>query len=227
MVSHDEMVLIEVFGEGATDIGRDSKRKLQSPHSGVVPILIHKLCGKPRQMRVKRDTIPQLQKKGLSRKVAYVKIQAYHNGSDAVVYVIDSEGGHKELETKRVDMAKGRDSNHADFPMVVGVAQPCIESWLLTDATALRRALDLSASPKIPENPENLSAPRENKKDNPKTALVKAAGEKTNELSVKQKESIARAINDLALLRQKCHAGFSPFADEIESRIKPLFCGTT
>ncbi len=38
--------------------------------------------------------------------------------------------------------------------MAIGVAHPCIESWLLADAAAIRRALALPATPKLPAEPE-------------------------------------------------------------------------
>ena len=222
----DDTVLIEVYGEGPTDIGNVRKRKPRLPDRGVVPILLHKLCGKPRRMMIKPDTTPQLQEKKLSKKVDFVKTQAYYNGASAVVYVIDSEGGDNERNKKQAALAEGRNNQFPDFPMAIGVAQPCIESWLLTDATAIQRAFDLPRSPKVPDDPEKLPAPQIDRNNNPKTVLREVACENRKELSVRQKEAVAREINDLPLLRQKCPAGFGPFADEVENRIGPLFPAT-
>ncbi len=222
-----DTVLIEVYGEGPTDIGKVQKRKPRLPDRGVVSILLYKLCGKPRRMMVKPDTTPQLQGKKLSEKADFVKTQAFYNGAAAVAYVIDSEGGDNERTKKQAALAEGRNKQFPDFPMAVGVAQPCIEAWLLSDAAAIRRALQLPWSPEIPSKPEELQAPQVDRNNNPKTALLEAVGSTDKDLSVKQKESIAQEINDLPLLRQKCPAGFGPFADEVEDRIKPLFHGTS
>jgi hypothetical protein len=107
--------------------------------------------------------------------------------------------------------------------MAVGVAHPCIEAWLLTDAAAIRRALGLSATLDVPENPEELPAPSHDRKRNPKTELVRIAGSMKKELSTEEKDSIATAMNDMRLPRERCPRGFAPFADDVEDRIRPLF----
>ena len=56
----DDKVVIEVFGEGKTDVGHDPQ--LRRPQKGVVPTLLHKLCGKPQRMRVKCYTRMYLEK---------------------------------------------------------------------------------------------------------------------------------------------------------------------
>lgn len=214
----EDHVVLDVFGEGKTDIGKGTEPK--PPTTGVVPILVHKLCDKPEQMLVRRKALPFLQGKGLWQKAKFVKREAM---SDGVVFVIDSEGGAKEFKSKKIDLEKGRDSVRPGFPMAVGVAQRCIESWLLADAPAIRRAMDLRTTPEVPEQPEELSAPSQDRKRNPKTELAKAAGTTKKELFVKQKDRIAAAINDLPVLRTRCPMGFASFADEVVQQIRPLF----
>ena len=222
MVSPDGNLVIEVFGEGKTDVGRHDGAR--PPTEGVVPILTHKLCGKPDRMLVKRRTYAMLQRpKGRWQKVKFAKRQAYYNKTtDGVVFVLDSEGDQKKLESTRKDLEKGRDAVDLSIPMAVGVAHPCIESWLLADATAIRRGLELDKSPDVPEEPESLPAFCKDRKRNPKTVLARAAGSTKKELSANQKDRIATAINDLDLLRQRCPAGFGPFADEVQRHIRPL-----
>ena len=70
------------------------------------------------------------------------------------------------------DLAKGRDHELPDFPMAIGAARPCIEAWLLVDASALRHSLGLAQSPELPASPESLPAPTANRKHNPKTVLA-------------------------------------------------------
>ena len=151
-------VIIEVIGEGIADIGSGEKSDL--PDSGVVPILVHKLCGKPARMRVKRRPFAFLVGKKLPQKVQFAKRQASLNKSQGAVFVVDSEGAPKELKAKRGDLEEGRGRELPDFPMAIGVAHPCIESWLLAAPDAIRRGLELAATPRVPEEPEKLPARR-------------------------------------------------------------------
>lgn len=93
-----DSVVIEVFGEGKTDIGTNAP--IEQPKEGVVPILLHRLCGEPERMRVKRKAMMFLQGKGLWQKVRFAKRQAYYNRSMGAVFVIDSK---KELSAKEKD----------------------------------------------------------------------------------------------------------------------------
>jgi hypothetical protein len=221
LVSPDAGVVIEVFGEGRTDVGTPDDPG--SPTSGVVPIFVHTLCGKPERMRVKRKRTAHLQGKSFPRKVWFAKRQASYNRSAAVVFVVDSEGDSKEFKKKMEDLQGGRDAGLPGFPMAVGVAHPCIESWLLADAQAIRRALSLPTTPAVPEEPETLTAPCRDSRRNPKTELAAAAGSTPRDLSSKDKDRIALALNDINLIRKRCPLSFAPFADEVEGRIRPLF----
>lgn len=214
-------LVVEVCGEGKTDIGHSSE--VGPPIAGVVPILLHKLCGKPDRMLVKSRRLMHLEGRTLRKKVWLAKHQAWVNGSNAAVFVIDSDAKPKALPRMRAELEDGRDGGLEEFPMAVGVAQPCIESWLLTDATAIRRGLDLPETPAVPDKPEELAAPNQDRNRNPKTELVRIAGSRTKELSTKEKDSIAGEMNDIRLPRARCPLGFAPFADEVEDRIRPLF----
>ncbi len=78
--------VIEIIGEGKTDIGKGHDRP-EPPTRGVVPILVHRLCGEPGSMQVRRKPMTHLQGKGLWQKVAFAKRQAYYNRSAGVVFV--------------------------------------------------------------------------------------------------------------------------------------------
>jgi hypothetical protein len=220
-MGHETNVVIEVIGEGIADIGSEQKSDL--PDSGIVPILLHKLCGKPSRMRIKRRPIAFLSGKGLAKKVQFSKRQAFYNRSHAAVFVVDSEGGHKELQAKRGDLKDGRGRALPDFPMAVGVAHPCIESWLLAAPEAIRRGLQLAATPRVPAEPESLAAPCKDRSHNPKTVSAVLAGRGGSELSAAEKDKIAAAINDFEQLRARCPLGFAPFADDVNRQIHPLF----
>jgi len=221
-VSPEGSVVIEVFGEGKTDVGHDPKP--QPPRNGVVPILLHTLCGRPKAMLVIRHGIPFLQQKGggkgLWQKVRFAKRQACYRRSHAAVFVADSEGAFKQ---KKADLEKGRDHELPNFPMAVGVAHPCIEAWLLADGRAIQRGLGLDGPPSVPQEPEALAAPCRDRRNNPKTVLARAAGAASGDLSVADKERIASEMNDPALVATRCPTGFAPFALEVEQHIHPLF----
>jgi hypothetical protein len=223
-VNPEAKIVIEIFGEGKTDVGHDPMPK--PPSEGVVPILLNLLCGKPRTMTVKRLGKPFLQQKGtgkgLWQKVRFAKRQASYNGSAAAVFVMDSEG---KLSEKSRELQKGRDSELPHFPMAIGVAHPCIEVWLLADPSAIRRGLGLERTPEVSEKPEELPAPCIDGKNNPKTVLAQAAGSNKQELSAAEKDLIAQAMNDMNLVCKRCPTGFAPFEKEVTQHIRPLFQG--
>lgn len=216
MASPDKV--IEIFGEGKTDIGKDADS--EAPMTGVVAILVHALCGHPAQMQVKRRAVSFLQGKGWTQKVKFAKRQAFYSGSAGAVFVLDTEGHHKE---RMRELADGRNAALDAFPMAIGAAHPCVEAWLLADAKAIKKGLSLQGLPVVPDEPERLPAPQHDRGDNPKTALAKISGIAKGELSASEKDKIARAMGDLPLLRERCPLGFAPFAEEVECRIKPIF----
>lgn len=213
-----DRVVLEIIGEGRTEFGDDPE--VGPPEKGVLPILVHKLCGKPPQMLVKRRSFAVLEGKGLAKKVQFAKRQARQNQSDGAVFVLDTEGNMKE----RVEaMTEGRDREQPDYPMAIGVAHPCIEAWLLADPTAIRRGLNLSNTPTIPDEPENLPAPCKNHRHNPKTVLAALGESRQKEISTESKDNIAKSMSNMTLVRERCPRGFAPFADEVETHIRPLF----
>ena len=69
-------IVLEIIGEGRTELGVDAD--LTTPKSGVVTILVRKLCGNPTQMRVKPKRFDELQgKRTLAQKVQFAKRQAF------------------------------------------------------------------------------------------------------------------------------------------------------
>jgi hypothetical protein len=217
-------VVIEVIGEGKTDVGAlktAGRIEAEQPTSGIVPVLLHNLCGRPTEMRVIRRSFADLQRKGgLDRKVLYAKVQAFYSGRDGVVFVVDTEG--KKPDRKRKEMAEGRDEKLTDYPMAIGVAHPCIEAWLLADAPAIARGLGLSNVPQVPQEPEALPAPWKRSGNDLKIELARCAGQ-NNPLSSSDTTKIASAIEDPSVIERNCPLGFGPFAAEVRERIRPLF----
>ncbi len=215
--------VLEICGEGRTDIGNvvstpGSRTEPQSPTEGVVPVLTYKLCGEPATMRVVRRAVPFLQGKGLWQKVKFAKQTALYNRSAGAVFVMDSEGKHRD---RFAELSRGRDAAYSELPMAIGVAHPCVEAWLLVDPLAIAKALGLSNPVVVPPNPENLPAPQADRAQNPKTVLARCA--ERSAISSREATLIALEITDLAALRNRCPVGFEPFAQEIEERIAPLF----
>ncbi len=206
--------------------------ELQRPDKGVVPILVHTLCGNPDRMRTRSHGKLSMMERlsdslkdddtasWLTRRVRFAKQQARDNGSAAAVFVVDSDGFYTKT---RDNLSEGRDSVLPEFPMAVGVAHPCIEAWLLSDSAAIRRGCDLPETPPVPAEPEKRPAPCQDRKRNPKTVLAAAAGSKKGDLSAKEKDRIVKAMNDMNLLRKRCPEGFAPFAGEVQQYIAPLF----
>jgi len=207
------LIVLEVFGEGKTDIGKESAMP-RLPDQGVVPILVYRLCHKPAAMRVKTKRYAYLQGKGLWQKVRFAKRQArYNKDTCGAVFVLDTEGNDNVIK----ELTKGRDHELPRFPLAVGAPRPCIESWLLGDSSTLCQTLGLGPSPELSEDPESLPAPSKNRKHNPKTVLAKLGAD-----SQIQKDTIAQELN-LKTAREQCPVSFEPFAAEIETLIRPLF----
>ena len=83
-------VVLEIVGEGKTDLG--CCKPPSPPNKGVVPILVHRSCGKPQGMLVKRRPYSSLQGKGSREKGPVLQTAGAYNKSDGSVFVIDSEG---------------------------------------------------------------------------------------------------------------------------------------
>jgi len=210
--------VIDIVGEGKVDRGRGDDQP-EPPTTGVVPILVHRLCDQPATMRVRRRPPLFLQGKGLWQKVRFAKRQASYSGSAGLVYVLDTEGNHPgQLDQLR----RGRDFELREYPAAVGVAHPCIEAWLLADASAISRAMRLDRHPQTPAQPELLPAPCKNRDQNPKTMLGRCAG-LYRHLSAPETTQTVQEIRDLDAIRTRCPASFAPFADEVLAIIKPIF----
>jgi hypothetical protein len=210
--------IIEIVGEGKTDFGKGGDQP-EAPTAGVVPILVHRLCDRPGSMRVRRRPLPSLQRKSLWQKVQFAKRQAYYNGSAGFAFVVDTEGDHPgQLE----QLQRGRDFELREYPAAVGVAHPCIEAWLLADASAISRVLGLAQRADVPEAPESLPAPCKDRKQNPKAVLGRCAGQE-RPLSSAQTTRIVQEIRDLDAIRTRCPISFAPFAEDVVGIIRPLF----
>lgn len=208
-------VVIEICGEGKTDVAKMDDAPVVAD-AGVVTILTRRLCENAPALRVKRTPLMFLQGgKPLWQKVWLFKRTAEINGSAGCVFVMDSEGAANPVRT---DLQRGRNHGSPGFPMAVGVAHPCIESWLLSDASAVRRGFNLSGpKPAVPTDPESLPAPQANRTHNPKTALA-ACHPNTRHPNLAEKSEMAEHLA-LATAEQICPS-FAAFAVEVRERIR-------
>ena len=153
------------------------------------------------------------------QKVRFAKRQAFYNGSAGFAFVLDTEGDHPGQLEK---LKRGRDAELLEYPAAVGVTHPCIEAWLLADASAITRALGLAQRADVPEVPESLPAPCKGRKQNPKAVLGRCAGQ-DRPLSSSQTTRIVLEIRDLNVIRTRCPISFAPFAEEVVGNIRPIF----
>lgn len=202
--STNSVMFIEVVGEGKAD-------------AEVLPIILQMVGSVTCEIRHRQFNF--LQKgKGREQKVKFAKLQAFYNGALALVFVLDSEG---DLSVVTRDMVAGRKATCPDFPTAIGIAHPCLESWLLYDASAIRRGLGLLQRPTVPTDPESLPAPCHNRNHNPKTALAAFATSPTADLSTAIKGQIA-SHTDWQFVEQNS-VSFRNFVLELRQFIQPLF----
>jgi hypothetical protein len=220
MADDEALVVVEVVGEGVVDIGPITRDpQAETPDRGVVPILLHRLCGEPETLRVKRRRIAFLQGKNLAAKVRFARRQAPYNGSSGLVIVLDTEGDHP---ARIEQLHQACRSVSGTFPTAVGVAHPCIEAWLMADAAAIAQVCGLTSRPELPEVSETLAAPCRRDGHDPKLVLARCAGQATP-LAASSAWAIARFTRDLLAVRTRCPLSFAPFADAVEGKIRPLF----
>lgn len=206
-------VVVEICGEGKTEVGQEILTPVTAD-VGVLPVLVRRLCLNPIEMRVVRRRSEFLQGKQFWQKVWFFKRNASINGSAGAVFAVDTEGKAGVL----TELQRGRDHGLPNLPMAVGVAHPCIESWLLSDASAIRRGFNLSGPrPTVPHDPESLPAPQANRTHNPKAELA-ACHPHTRHPNLAEKSAIAEHLN-FATAEAACPS-FAAFADEVRTRIR-------
>ena len=71
-----DVQIVEMVGEGVADVTRVPDTVPVLPEKGVVTILLHRLCGSPITMRVKRNNFQSLIGKGLMQKAKFFKRNA-------------------------------------------------------------------------------------------------------------------------------------------------------
>ena len=121
------------------------------PSIGVLTLFIHRLCGEPSDLLVRRRK-PLFLSSGthLWRRVEQTKVRAADHGESGLVYVVDTEGDSPARKLKELD--KGRAAKRPAFPMAIGVCHPCVEAWLLADRDCIAGMLGI-VSGKISQQP--------------------------------------------------------------------------
>ena len=191
-------IVIEIICEGPTDF-----QVLRA-------VLIHH-CQVPPDVTFLYKRFGTLPGKRLWDKVETARFQAGVSKYAVCVFVLDTEGKPSLMN----DLIRGRNAR-AGLPMPLGEAHPCIEAWLLVDATAIKRGLNLMKRPTTPVQPETIATANE-----AKMHLASYSTQKVKELSVAEKAEIAIHIH-WPTVAQTCQA-FAAFDAELTTHIRALF----
>jgi hypothetical protein len=164
--------------------------------------------------------------RGYAKKVHRAIRDAQRNGHAGIIVVIDRDGasGDRRLGNLQQGRERAREQDgergKPSLPCALGVAQEMVESWLLGDAAAWRRAFGLDA-PAPPTDPEvNTGAggsPRCAKRMLERR--LEQAGAQPNFMSYTE---LARHIQAEELVRS-CPRSFRPFAEELRREIGPIY----
>lgn len=221
-----------VVGEGCTDTGFGSlagEEKWPDLATGVIPILVRRILaarlGKdPPGCIFDGDRLPRFHRvRGYPAKVCEAILEAHRRGYSAAVIVVDRDTtpGHERLQKLR----EGRDlaASRVPTPAAVGVAIEAMEAWLLADEVVLGSALEIKPNPPRGPDPETLSGAR-GSPDHPKARLAIFLDQDTNEHRpvIEKLEAIASEL-DPSEIEKRCKRGFKPFADEVRTRLLPLW----
>ena len=153
--------------EGRSNRSPDNRRRARS--------LVHRLCDQPEvDASYGEGPCPFLPGKSLWQKVRFAKRQA----------ILQQFGWTRfcpatlKETTPANSNSCGADviPNWLEYPAAIGVAHPCIEAWLLSDAAAITRAMGLAQQPEVPMEPESLPAPYKDRSQNPKVVLGRCTG---------------------------------------------------
>ena len=143
------------------------------------------------------------------------------DGDDAVIIVIDRDG---PKNAGRIDSLKrGRASLQTTVPSALGVAQEMVESWLLGDPGAWRRAFGPDVPPLPPQPEEETKAggsPRYAKRVF--RELVATAQPDTRAGWLELYTTVAHH-SDWEALEGNCPKSFAPFAREVRCNVGPVF----
>jgi hypothetical protein len=208
---------IELYGDGTAEVAKNSGSPVR-PTKGVLSIFLRRLCGLPETTEsllvVPMRPLNLQRRSNLTKRVWLAKRAAFNLGRDGFVFAQDSEGEatKKLMEQIKAGVSMGLD----DFPCVVAVVVPCIESWLLADGTAIKRAMELEQRPTVPEKPEEFCTKKHPGKQY-KRHLAQLGGVKHKDLGSEDKNRIAEFI-DLLQLSDRCPS-FRVFADDTDRDI--------
>ena len=88
---------------------------------------------------------------GYRRKLAFAMRKAVDGRSDAVIAVVDRDRAGRQERIRQLRNARDHArSQGVNLPAACGQADPHAEAWLLDDAEAVKRALQLSATASVP-----------------------------------------------------------------------------
>jgi hypothetical protein len=146
------------------------------------------------------------------RKVMRLILLAKARGFDAAVVLIDRD--RKKDRERLIPLQEGRNGMTGPFPpCAVGTAVETFDAWMICDENAAEKAG--GDKTKCRPEPENLDG-KEGTGKHPKdiSAIIFGSGE-----NLGGKYAVVARYADLNLLSRRCPQGFTPFKQDIESRI--------
>ena len=138
---------------------------------------------------------------GFFKRAVRWMLHAQKHGFEAIVLLIDED----DRRESRAEIDEAQDNAIAKIRRALGIAIRSFDAWMLADEQALGRAL--GATIHRQRDPETISAPKQVCADLLALGITPCT----------QTEMYARiaAHADLALLVQRCPAGFAPFATRV------------
>ncbi|MCK6483929.1 MAG: hypothetical protein L6R00_07330 [Phycisphaerae bacterium] len=153
--------------------------------------------------------------RGYHKKLRFAILAAKDSGAAGVVATIDRDRDRRGARLKALREGRAQHRGSAPpFPTAIGEAVPHLESWLLDDPIAVRRALRLPDDHKIP-SPTRVDSPKET------LERMWRESEQPFPSASQMLAAIARHV-DTARCSRSQQTGFGAFRDDVVAEIGPL-----
>ncbi len=129
-------------------------------------------------------------------------LEAEKRGFDAIVLLMDRD----RIDSRIPEVNAAQASTLASIRRALGVAVESIEAWMLADQVALSKVFGNTVQRQ--PDPESMT--------NPKEAFRQLFQTTQREGSVSEHYAKICAVTDLAMLKERCPRGFTPFAERVQ-----------
>jgi len=140
--------------------------------------------------------------KGYYKRALRWILEAEKRGYDALVFLIDEDG----IGSRVQEVRSAQESPMSPLPRAMGVAIRTFDAWMLADEKALSTVLGYTVQRQ--PDPETVRDPKQTCAD----LLTKSP------TSMPQRDMYAKVASriDVAVLSERCQAGFKPFAQHVK-----------